>query len=106
MRRLFALIWLALSLAVASGPAFAMPSPDCPMAASSTAPISHEGMDCCAVSCAPECAVACPSATVPLAGRVATPADLVGGQPSMPLTRALTSVDVSGADPPPRTTFS
>ena len=106
MRRLIALIWLSLSLAMAPGPAFAVPSPDCPMAASSTSPISHEEMDCCAANCAPECAVACPSAMIQLAGRVATPADLVGGQPTVRLTQVLTSAELTGADPPPRTTFS
>ena len=106
MWRLIALIWLSMSLAMASGPAFAVPSPDCPMAASSTSPINHEEMDCCAADCAPECAVACPSAMIQLPGSVVTPADLVGAQPTMRQIQVLTSAESTGADPPPRTTFS
>lgn len=104
MLRLIALLWLALSLAFASGPASAMPAPDCPMAGSAMP--DHDEMDCCAASCAPECAIACPSGMMPMPHRFATSADLVGEQPVMRLVQALASADLTGTDPPPRTTFS
>lgn len=67
---------------------------------------SHEEMDCCAASCAPECAVACPSAMIPFSNRVAASADLVGEQRAVRLEQVLASADPTGADPPPRTIFS
>ncbi len=104
MQRLIALIVLALSLALTSGPAFAV-RPDCPMAASSST-MSHDEMDCCKPDCAPSCATLCPGAVVPSIGRAEAPAEptrtrLVSLSPA-----SLHSTDLSGADPPPRTTFS
>jgi hypothetical protein len=105
MRRLIALIWLGLSLALASGPAFAVPSADCPMATSSDMTPSHHQMDCCADTCAPSCAALCPGtimqAKAPQAGR----AKLDGGQLVAWTAGALESVDLPGTDPPPRTLF-
>lgn len=106
MRRLFALIVLALSLALASGPAFAVPADDCPMAASSSSGTSHDEMDCCKPSCAPACAAICPGAVMPVVGRTEAPADPAGTRLVSLSPAALHSTDLSGADPPPRTTFS
>ena len=104
MRRLFALIVLALSLAMTSGPAFAVPKADCPMAESGHMQVGHEDMGCCTVTCAPDCATVCPGAVMPFPERAATPADrsalLADG-----FAQALPSADPTGADPPPRTTF-
>lgn len=106
MRRLIALIVLALSLALVSGPAFAVPKADCPMAASSSSGMHHDEMDCCKPNCAPSCATLCPGAVVPSVGPTKTPADLIG-TPLVALSPApLHSTDLSGADPPPRTTIS
>ena len=104
MRRLVALIVLALSLALTSGPAFAV-RPDCPMAAAAST-MGHDEMDCCKPECTPSCATLCPGAVVPSIGRAEPPAEpnatrLVGLSPA-----PLRSTGPSGADPPPRTTFS
>lgn len=106
MRRLLALIVLALSLALASGPAFAMPKPDCPMAGSHQMQGDHQDMDCCAATCAPECATMCPGAVMPFPERAAASADQAREQLVMRPADRLPSVDLAGTDPPPRTTFS
>ena len=106
MRRLFGLIVLALSLAMASGPAFAVPKADCPMASGGEMHGSHQDIDCCQQSCAPECAAVCPGAVMPFPGRAADPADPIRSQLAMRSADTLHSVDLAGADPPPRTTFS
>ena len=106
MRRLFALIVLAVSLALASGPAFAVPAADCPMAGSSKT-MHHEGSrDCCKPACAPNCAMPCPNFVVPPLGRTASPAESLGAKAFALLATALHSTDLSGTDPPPRTIFS
>ena len=106
MQRLFALIVLALSLAMTSGPAFAVPRADCPMAASGHMQGGHEDMGCCQETCAPECAAVCPGAVMPFPGRTAAPADPITDQLAMKPADVLHSVELAGADPPPRTTFS
>lgn len=106
MRRLLALLVLALSLAMASGPAFAVPKADCPMAGSGHMQVGHEDMDCCQKTCSPECATVCPGAVMPFPGRAAAPAARVGDQVAMRPVDMLHSADLAGADPPPRTTFS
>lgn len=105
MWRLLAMLWLALSLSVASGPASAVPAANCPMSASSQMQDKHDDRDCCAVTCASECAAICPAGVMPHLGTAA---------PSMPAprqdtawpTNALISADRASTDPPPRTTFS
>lgn len=106
MRRLFALIVLAFSLALASGPAFAVPKADCPMAGSSSMMGDHAHMDCCAATCAPECATACPGAVMPFPQSAASPHDRIGDELALRPSDALLSAELSGADPPPRTIFS
>lgn len=104
MRRLFAFILLAFALALSSGPAFAVPRADCPMAASDMQG-AHQDMDCCAAACAPECATVCPNGVMPLPESPATAA--VRSQTvAVWVAVALPSADLIGADPPPRTTFS
>src|SRR5437899_11452668 len=104
MRRLFVLIWLALSLAFASGPAFAMSAADCPMtASSSSSAMHHDGNDCCKPACAANCATACPAIVVPSTGRAATPAEAIGNQLFAVIGAPLHSAALTGADPPPRT---
>lgn len=105
MRRLIALIWLSLSLALASGPAFAVPSADCPMANSPEPAASHQQMDCCADACAPSCAAVCPGTIMPPKASGAVPAELAGGQLAGWTGGVLDSVDLPGTDPPPRTNF-
>ena len=105
MRRLLALIVLALSLAVASGPAFATTVHDCPMTESQPMPVNHEDMGCCEMTCAPDCAVVCPAAVEPSLGGDLTPAN-VGEKLLARPADALRSAFLTGADPPPRTTFS
>lgn len=104
MRRLFALIVLALSLALTSGPAFAV-RPDCPMAASSSG-MSHDEMDCCKPDCAPSCVTLCPGAVVPAIGAADAPAEPIPMQLAALSPAPLHSIDLSGADPPPRSTIS
>ncbi|MES2136345.1 MAG: hypothetical protein V4502_04695 [Pseudomonadota bacterium] len=105
MRRLFALIVLALSLAFASGPAFAVPAHDCPMAGSSST-MHHEGNgDCCKPACAPNCAMPCPSMVAPTGGTVG-PAAVIARQLVATLATPLHSSNLSGVDPPPRTIIS
>lgn len=106
MRRLFALTVLALSLAMASGPAFAVPKADCPMAASHQMQGGDGGMDCCAETCAPACAAVCPNAAVAPPGGGAAPVELMGNQLAIGPLQALPSAKPSSIDPPPRTTFS
>lgn len=107
MRRLFVLIWLALSLAFASGPVFAMSADDCPTSASSSSSaMHHDGMDCCKPACAANCAAACPAMVVPSIGRAGVPAEPIGNQPFAVVAAPLYSSNLSGADPPPRTIFS
>lgn len=106
MRRLFALIVLALSLAMTSGPAFAAPKADCPMAASHQMPGHDADMDCCQATCAPDCATMCPGAVMPFPERAATPVDQLRERLAIRPAEALLSADLSGADPPPRPTFS
>ena len=105
MRRLIALIVLALSLALASGPAFAVPVAECAMGSSSSG-MSHDEMGCCKPDCAPSCATLSPAAVVPTIGRDGGPAELIRAQ-LLALTPApLHSTDLSGTDPPPRTIIS
>ena len=105
MRRLIALIWLSISLALASGPAFALPSTDCPMANSSETAASRQQMDCCADACAPNCAAVCPGTIIPPKASEAAPAELAVGQLAAWVAGALESIDLPGTDPPPRTIF-
>lgn len=105
MLRLLALLLLTLSLAVASGPASAVPSVSCPMSASSPMSDNHDEMDCCAVTCASECAAVCPSGVMPRMG--AAPLTSSTQKPDTPRPAdALRSAERVGTDPPPRTTFS
>lgn len=105
MRRLIALIWLSLSLALASGSAFAIPSNDCLMANSSQMAPSHHQMDCCADTCALSCAAVCPGIVMPPKAPEAAPAELADGQLAAWSAGPLKSVELPGTDPPPRTTF-
>lgn len=106
MRRLFALLVLALSLAMASGPAFAVPRVDCPMAQSNAMQGNHAEMDCCAAACAPDCATACPGAVIPFPENAKAPDELFGDMLRLRPTDSLPSAEMAGADPPPRSTFS
>ena len=106
MRRLIALIVLALSLALASGPAFAIPAADCSMAASSSSGMSHDEMDCCKPDCAPSCATLCPAGVVPAIGGAQAPADPIRMQLTSLGPVPLHSTDLSTTDPPPRTIIS
>lgn len=105
MLRLFALIWLSLSLALASGPAFAVPSADCPMANSADVAASHRQMDCCADTCAPNCAAVCPGTIMPPERGEGAPAELTGDPLAAWTAGTLDSADLPGTDPPPRTIF-
>ena len=105
MRRLLALLWLALSLFVASGPASAVPAANCPMSASSQMQDQHDHMDCCAVTCASECAAVCPAGVMPWLG-AATALKPAARQQAPRPADALLSADRASTDPPPRTTFS
>ena len=97
--RLILAILLALSL-VGSGPAFAGPSSDCPMARSM--PMGdHQKMGC----CTPDCAVAAPSAVLPVAD-IGVPDLPESPVPALAPASALHSVSPAAADPPPRTTIS
>lgn len=106
MRRLFALIWLALCLAMASGPAFAVPAADCPMAGSSKGMHPDKDRNCCKPACAPNCAMPCPNVVMPSADVAAGPAELIRPLLVTSLAAALQSFDLSGADPPPKTIIS
>jgi len=105
MRRLVTCFLLAFAL-VLSGPALAAPSHDCPMARAGDMAANHQDMGCCKLSCSSECAVACPAAVEPLVDHAAGPDPLVGARLAAQPVRALASVSLSGADPPPRPTFS
>lgn len=107
MRRVFLFLWLALSLAASSGPALASLAPDCPMATSSISGIaSHDNMDCCKPTCAPDCAAVCPGAMIPIGSVATTPGDLARQPFKLPPMVGLASIERDAADPPPRTTFS
>lgn len=117
MRRLFVLLWLSLSLAFASGPAFAVPSSDCPKAHSEMAgspmaaghegmAMGHDGMDCCADNCAPDCAAVCPGTVMPPDAAAVAPAPPRLEQHPARVSTPLFSIALAAADPPPRTTFS
>ena len=118
MRRFFALIWLSLSLALASVPALAVPSPDCPKANSSHMADSHmaaghdgmtgdhQGMDCCAENCAPDCAAVCPGTIMPPGSAAVEPAEPLTAQHPAWASTPLRSAALAAADPPPRTIFS
>lgn len=105
MGRLLAMLWIALSLSVASGPASAVPAANCPMSASSQMQDKHVDMDCCAVTCASECAAICPAGVIPHL-ETATPSMPASSRDTPRLTEALGSVDRATTDPPPRTTSS
>lgn len=106
MRRLVALLVLALSLVMASGPAFAVPAANCPMAGSSM-PMDHsQDHNCCKPACAPNCATLCPGAVMPSLARAKAPAEPISTQLVISGQAELHSIDLSGADPPPRTIFS
>lgn len=106
MWRLCALIWLALSLAVASGPAFAVPSPECPMASSSHMAGGHDEMGCCTEHCAADCATVCAGTLMlPVIGASTVAVPITEQLAARRATRLL-SANLKGADPPPRTTFS
>lgn len=101
MTRLFLIIWMALSLTVASGPAFAMPAPDCGMASSGMA--DHNKMGC----CTPDCAVACPAVAVVLpSGSDLSRVDQLAAPSSMPPVSVHPSIHPAADDPPPRTVIS
>lgn len=104
MRRLLAMLWLALSLSVASGPASAVPAANCPMSASSQMQDKHDDMDCCAVTCASECAAICPAGVMPQLGFATTSAPAPRQDNARPAD-ALESAARAGTDPPPRTSF-
>jgi hypothetical protein len=111
MRRILVLIWLSLSLAIASGPAFALPSPDCPKAQSSAMADGHEGMagdhdrmDCCADNCSRDCATVCPGTVMPPAVAGVEPAGPAIEQRAAWLSTMLRSAVLATSDPPPRTT--
>jgi hypothetical protein len=106
MRRLIALIVLALSLAIASGPAFAVPAVDCAMAGSSSSGMSHDEMDCCKPDCAPSCATLCPAGVVPTIDRAEAPAEPIAQLLAALKPAPLHSTDLSTTDPPPRTIVS
>ena len=120
MRRIFALIWLSLSLAIASGPAFAVPSLDCPKAHPSSMTgghdrvtdrhdglaTSHGDMDCCAESCATDCAAVCPSMVLPPDSLGMKPAARRTEQRTLWPSTMLKSAALAATDPPPRTIFS
>jgi len=120
MRRILALIWLSLSLAIASGPAFAVPSPDCPKAHSSSMADGHDemtdghdgmasthgDMDCCAESCAPDCAAVCPGTIMPPEIAAVAPAGPRMEQRAPWPSTMLKSAALAATDPPPRTIFS
>jgi hypothetical protein len=96
--RLILSILLAISMAGASGPAFAAPSADCPMAHMSQAMGHHDKMGC----CPPECAVTCPAALL-AAADVELPSIEPASMPgAMRIASVLPSVDPAAADPPPR----
>lgn len=106
MWRLLALIWLALSLAFASGPAFAMSAADCPMAESaSSSTMHHDDNGCCKPVCGANCVTACPSMVAPSHDRAAAPAKPVANRLIAALSTPLHSIALKGADPPPRTIF-
>ena len=105
MRRLIALIVLALSLAIASGPAFAVPAVDCAMGSSSTG-MNHDEMDCCKPDCAPNCATLAPAAVVPTIARAETPTEPIALQLAALTPAPLHSTELSTTDPPPRTIIS
>jgi hypothetical protein len=106
MRRLIALIVLALSLAIASGPAFADPAAECAMAGSSSSGMSHDEMGCCKPDCAPSCATFAPVGVIPAFGEPNTPAEPISKQLAALNPAPLHSTDLSSTDPPPRTIIS
>lgn len=106
MRRFLVLFWLILSAALASGQASAMAAPECPMSASSSSTMHHDGKDCCKPACAPNCATPCPGAVVPATVRAPSPAEPVVKRHNLTVAAPLHSIVKAGADPPPRTTFS
>jgi hypothetical protein len=112
MRRILVLIWLSLSLAIASGPAFALPSPDCPKAQSSAMADhdgmagDHDGMDCCADNCSRDCAAVCPGTIMPPGLAAVDPAAPAIELPAAWPSTMLRSAVPSATDPPPRTTVS
>jgi hypothetical protein len=118
MRRILALIWLSLSLAIASGPAFAVPSADCPKAHSSMAdmadmPGNHEGMagahdgaDCCTEHCSPDCAAVCPGTIMPPEAAAVQSAGPGIEQRAAFTSTMRRSAAPAASDPPPRTIFS
>ena len=119
MRRIFALIWLSLSLAIASAPALAIPSAECPKAHPSEMAESrmtdghdgmmmddHAGMDCCAEHCSPDCAAVCPGTIVPPEIVAVYPSAPRVGQHAAWSSTPLKSATLAAIDPPPRTIFS
>lgn len=118
MRRLLALIWLSLSLTLASAPALAFPSPDCPKAQSSkmaSSPMAsdhegmtkgHDGMDCCAENCLSNCVAVCSGTMMPPAAATIEPAKPMMAQLAARPPTLLKSIALAGNDPPPRIIFS
>lgn len=107
MQRMLALIWLTLSLAFASEPAFAMSQADCPMTlSSSSSAMHHDSNDCCKSSCTAACATGCPAMIMAAIHRAAAPAEPIASQLLPFAVTPLQSVNPSGTDPPPRTIFS
>lgn len=113
MWRRFALIWLSLSLAIASGPAFAARSPDCPKAPSSSMADGHDGMagthgdmDCRAENCSPDCAAVCPGTIMPSGIAAVEPAAPMMDQRAARASTMPRSTALAATDPPPRTIFS
>lgn len=100
--RFFLAILLAISMAGASGPAFAGPPAGCEMARIPSGIANHDKMGC----CPPECAVPCPTAMLTTAS-----VDLSAIEPgSVPTTERLANMlptfGPAASDPPPRTTIS
>ena len=102
MTRLLLAILLAMSMAMASGPAFAGPSPDCAMAHSSSGMVDHQKMGC----CTPDCALACVPAMLGAEAVDLTTVEPNAAPAPVSLTAVLASVGLAAADPPPRTIIS
>jgi hypothetical protein len=100
--RLLLAILLAISMAGTSGPAFAGPGTDCPMAHMSGGMSDHGKMGC----CPPECAVTCPPAML---AAVVVDLPVIETPPiavAMPAIGMPRSFNPAAVDPPPRTSNS
>jgi hypothetical protein len=113
MRLILALIWLSLSLVIASGPAFAVPSPGCLKAYASSMADGHDrmadahrGSDCCTENCSPDCAAVCPATIMTPELAVVEPAGPGMEQRTAWPPTMLKFAILAATDPPPRTIFS